>query len=271
VASRLVARIKKAWEKGDNFKVYVVVPLHPEGSPAVDTTQAVMYWQYRTINRDGALSKCMFTQLKQMCPNIRIDDYISFYSLMTHGKISGKYCSTQIYVHSKILIVDDEIMIVGSQNINDRSLLGSRDSELAIKIFDGTEKVEAMFSNRPALVDKFVQDFRLALWKEHLQIDITKEDDDTKRLLKTMKDPTYYGCYIKLWLERAGKNTKIYDEVFPSKPQDSMVNLRDYNPLAEPVNTEKLEDVKGHIILFPLQLFANVSLRHSVVPDIMFQ
>jgi len=256
VASRLVARIKRAWDKG--------------GSPAVDTTQAVMYWQYRTINRDGTLSKSMFTQLKQQCPRIRIDDYISFYSLMTHGTIGGKCFASQIYVHSKILIVDDEIMIVGSQNINDRSLLGHRDSELAIKIFDGV-KVEAVFSNRPSLVNKFVQDFRLALWKEHLQIDITKDDENTKRLLKTMQDPTYYGCYIKLWLERAEKNTKIYDEVFPSKPQDSQLNLRDYNPLAEPVNTEKLQDVNGTIILFPLQFFSNVNLRHAVVPDIMFQ
>lgn len=30
------------------------------------------------------------------------------------------------------MIVDDEIALIGSANINDRSLLGKRDSELAI-------------------------------------------------------------------------------------------------------------------------------------------
>ena len=37
-----------------------------------------------------------------------------------------------IYVHSKIMIVDDNITIIGSANINDRSMLGARDSEIAV-------------------------------------------------------------------------------------------------------------------------------------------
>ena len=36
----------------------------------------------------------------------------------------------QVYVHSKIMIVDDRVALIGSANINDRSLLGSRDSEV---------------------------------------------------------------------------------------------------------------------------------------------
>lgn len=32
------------------------------------------------------------------------------------------------------MIVDDEIVLMGSANINDRSLLGNRDSELAIVV-----------------------------------------------------------------------------------------------------------------------------------------
>ena len=41
-----------------------------------------------------------------------------------------------IYIHSKVMIVDDKKMIIGSANINDRSLMGNRDSELALLIED---------------------------------------------------------------------------------------------------------------------------------------
>lgn len=34
------------------------------------------------------------------------------------------------------MIVDDDIALIGSANINDRSLLGSRDSEIAIVVKD---------------------------------------------------------------------------------------------------------------------------------------
>lgn len=37
-----------------------------------------------------------------------------------------------IYVHSKGMIVDDEYVIIGSANINQRSLAGSRDTEIAM-------------------------------------------------------------------------------------------------------------------------------------------
>jgi len=40
--------------------------------------------------------------------------------------------SEMVYIHSKIMIVDDLYVIVGSANINDRSMLGSRDHEAAV-------------------------------------------------------------------------------------------------------------------------------------------
>lgn len=41
-----------------------------------------------------------------------------------------------IYIHSKLLIVDDMYTIIGSANINDRSQTGNRDSEVCILITD---------------------------------------------------------------------------------------------------------------------------------------
>ena len=37
-----------------------------------------------------------------------------------------------IYVHSKMMIVDDVYIIIGSANINERSMSGSRDTEIAV-------------------------------------------------------------------------------------------------------------------------------------------
>ena len=40
-----------------------------------------------------------------------------------------------VYVHSKLMIVDDEVLLVGSANINQRSMAGSRDTEIAMAAF----------------------------------------------------------------------------------------------------------------------------------------
>lgn len=40
----------------------------------------------------------------------------------------------QCYIHTKLMIVDDRRVIVGSANLNDRSQNGDHDSEIAIVI-----------------------------------------------------------------------------------------------------------------------------------------
>ena len=50
--------------------------------------------------------------------------------------MNNKPVTEILYIHSKLMIVDDHKVILGSANINDRSLLGERDSELAIIIED---------------------------------------------------------------------------------------------------------------------------------------
>lgn len=54
---------------------------------------------------------------------------LAIFFFLTFGDI---YVSIflQVYVHSKIMIIDDRTTLIGSANINDRSLLGSRDSEV---------------------------------------------------------------------------------------------------------------------------------------------
>ena len=73
--------------------------------------------------------------------------YISFTSLRTSGELAGKVISELVYIHSKFMIIDDLHVINSSANINDRSLVGDRDSELALCITVGvfTSSVTASF------------------------------------------------------------------------------------------------------------------------------
>lgn len=67
------------------------------------------------------------------------NDYLAIGSLRQHGFRNNIPITEIVYIHSKLLIIDDKICIIGSANINDRSLAGNRDSELCVVI----ENVEA--------------------------------------------------------------------------------------------------------------------------------
>ena len=50
-----------------------------------------------------------------------------------------------VYVHSKLMIVDDVTVISGSANINDLSLTGTRDSEMTVLVQD-TDRFPVKFN-----------------------------------------------------------------------------------------------------------------------------
>ena len=58
-----------------------------------------------------------------------------------------------MYVHSKLLIVDDAIAIAGSANLNDRSLCGERDSEIAARVESGPS-VRIQMDGKPFLASR---------------------------------------------------------------------------------------------------------------------
>ena len=75
------------------------------------------------------------------------------------AKIFRETLRFPIYVHSKMMIVDDTYIIIGSANINQRSMAGTRDTEIAVGCF------------QPNLMNQGeVRKFRLSLWAEHLKV-----------------------------------------------------------------------------------------------------
>merc|ERR1712151_555165 len=114
-----------------------------------------MKLQWETIAK-GELS--VISLLKTSLKHRPWHEYIAFYSLRQVGKTpDGRVHGEQIYIHSKVLCVDDEVCFIGSANINDRSMLGDRDSEVGLKICRGDEPGKDV----PA-------DCRMSLWLEHL-------------------------------------------------------------------------------------------------------
>jgi len=65
------------------------------------------------------------------------------------------------------MIVDDVWAIIGSANINDRSMLGIRDSEIAVVTRDWN-LVDGKMNGEPTKASSFAQSLRIALWREHL-------------------------------------------------------------------------------------------------------
>lgn len=64
------------------------------------------------------------------------------------------FVTEELYVHSKLLIADDRVVLCGSANLNDRSLKGSRDSEIAMVIED-TTSISTQMNGQPYQASKF--------------------------------------------------------------------------------------------------------------------
>merc|ERR1712072_557549 len=107
------------------------MPLTPgqQGEASSDAAIAtIMYWQYQTMCRGRS---SLIEQIAAL--GVNPADYIAFFGLRTHATMpsTGVGVTEQIYIHSKVMIVDDRVAIIGSANINDRSMAGTRDSEIA--------------------------------------------------------------------------------------------------------------------------------------------
>lgn len=85
-------------------------------------------------------------------------EYIRFFSLRTHSQMPNTLMpmSEMIYIHSKVMIVDDTHIIIGSANINDRSMLGSRDHETGVVLSQNNDEdlIEIEFGGEKVKVGK---------------------------------------------------------------------------------------------------------------------
>ncbi|OIW17691.1 hypothetical protein TanjilG_29041 [Lupinus angustifolius] len=289
VSEALYRRIIRAYEDNKLFRVIIVIPLLPGFQGGLDdsgaaSVRAIMHWQYRTICRGQ--NSILHNLFQLLGP--RIQDYISFYGLRAYGRLSdnGPVATNQVYVHSKIMIVDDCTCLIGSANINDRSLLGSRDSEIGVIIEDG-ELIGSYMDGKPWKAGKFSLTLRLSLWSEHLGL----RAGEVSRIM----DPVVESTYKDIWMATAKTNTTIYHDVFSCVPNDeihtrfafrqSVASWKEKNGHTTidlgiaPKNVEyyhnggikkvealeRLASVKGHLVSFPLEFMSLENLRPAFI------
>jgi phospholipase D1/2 len=153
------------------------------------------------------------------------------------------FVSEELYIHSKILIADDRVVICGSANLNDRSQLGYHDSEIAAVIEDPTP-IDSVLNNQPYLASRFATSLRRQLFRKHLGLlpfqDWAKPD---KNFLPINKDPNTYDwgspadllvrdvlshSFDNLWNGTAKANTEVFAKAFHCVPADNVRNWKDY-------------------------------------------
>ncbi|KAJ1525142.1 hypothetical protein ONE63_009978 [Megalurothrips usitatus] len=258
VGDALFKRILRAYKEGSIFRVFVVMPLLPgfEGEVGQSTgtaLHAITHWNYSSICR----GKDSLIQRLKDAGITDTEEYVSFYGLRNHSILQGSPVTELIYVHSKLLIADDSIVICGSANINDRSLLGKRDSEIAVYIQDRD------FDPCTMAHDDFVSghyggSLRRHLFSEHLGL----IDSDSN---VNISDPASDYFYREVWMKTAAENTAIYEEVFhciPSDQADSFASLKKYQEEvalchSDPVAAaKKLEGIRGHLVKLPLEFLS---------------
>ncbi|AWH52942.1 phospholipase [Stenotrophomonas sp. ESTM1D_MKCIP4_1] len=299
LVATLAARIRRAILAGQGFHVYITLPVHPEGSLADGAVLKQQYWVQQTLLRgDDSLIRRICRSLIARDKSIREasveeadlqaevkagrwKEYLSVMNLRSYGVLAetrrkdhlpphtigsengpSLYVVTeQCYVHSKLLIVDDAVAIIGSANCNDRSLLGTGDTEIAAVIVDGEAKPMDLGNGMRVITRKFARDLRMRLWKKFLGQELEEIPEKGKKLFNFSSEtescyPWFHKDVPTLNVDRpassitwaeirrlADENSIAYQRVFTNVPRDSFTR---YDHVFHGFPSDGLND-NGHV------------------------
>ena len=209
------------------------------------------------------------------------ENYIGFFSLRNHALVNNIPKTELIYIHSKLMIIDDKTVLIGSANINDRSMLGDRDSEYAVIIKEKKELKDKKTGKKFIMDGKanynasnFAVELRKSLMAEHLGISP----------YSTILDDPVSDKLFSLFIFRARNNAKLFRYIFGCYPDDSFTSfqsIEDAQRVQQKETDEHLllkynkykEKIIGHIVEFPLLflkdeiLKMSFSLEKSIIPE----
>ncbi|CAG7970420.1 unnamed protein product, partial [Penicillium nalgiovense] len=230
-------------------------------------------------------------------------DSVAHCSMLNGGKVSdenwegdpeaekGNFVQEELYVHGKVCIVDDRTIICGSANINDRSQIGSHDSELAI-VMEDQDLIDSQMNGQPYRASRLAATLRRQLWREHLgllraqdydasgdpnaqppDVSLNKIDEGPEN--EFVMDPLSDGVW-NTWTSQATGNTETYRMLFRADPDDHIKTFEDYDNfrprgshkeghLFDPYMPakdvrEKLDLIKGHLVWLPLDFLRDAEM-----------
>uniref|UniRef100_A0A4W3I7B7 Phospholipase D1 n=1 Tax=Callorhinchus milii TaxID=7868 RepID=A0A4W3I7B7_CALMI len=211
-----------------------------------------------------AVCVCVTLCVCNALPCVAVGDlwinYFSVCGLRTHADLEGKLVTELIYVHSKMLIADDNTVIIGSANINDRSMLGKRDSEMAVIVQD-TATVPSVMDGAEYQAGPFALRLRLYCFKLILGAFSDPSID--------VQDPISERFYKEVWIATSARNATIYEKVFRCLPSDEVRNneeLAQFNQKPglqkedEGRAREELKKIRGFLLQFPLYFLSEETL-----------
>ena len=162
-----------------------------------------------------------------------------------------------------LMIVDDTEVIIGSANINDRSMLGTRDSEFAVLIKENPS-LNIKMDGDDYNAANFAHSFRVHLLAEHLGLDPKNQ---------ILKDPLSDEL-LNLVQNTAKNNTLTYRKIWGCYPDDQYLSFKELknwrkikkvqtdDELRQIYNQEK-NNIVGHIVEFPLHFLEKENLGIS--------
>ncbi|KDP25544.1 hypothetical protein JCGZ_20700 [Jatropha curcas] len=183
IPMEIALKIANKIRANERFSAYILIPMWPEGVPTSAPTQRILFWQQKTM-------QMMYDTIYKALVEVGLEntyepqDYLNFFCLgnreafdrenslnaqsvngaNTPQALSRKNRRFQIYIHSKGMIADDEYVIIGSANINQRSLDGTRDTEIAM----GAYQPRHTFARKHSHPHGQVYGYRMSLWAEHI-------------------------------------------------------------------------------------------------------
>ncbi|XP_043716588.1 phospholipase D beta 1-like isoform X2 [Telopea speciosissima] len=183
IPMEIALKIANKIRANERFTAYIVIPMWPEGVPTGTATQRILFWQNKTM-------QMMYETIYKALEEVELEntytpeDYLNFFCLGNREALDGNYIPDvqnptaantpqafsqknrrfMIYVHSKGMIVDDEYVILGSANINQRSMEGTRDTEIAMGAYQPLHTWGRKGSNPCGQV----YGYRMSLWEEHI-------------------------------------------------------------------------------------------------------
>jgi len=301
VGRAVVDRLRRAILDKEEFKALILLPLHPNGRFFdSDEVHAVMQQQFAAVCRGP---RSLLGVLRDEFPGVDLNDYVAFVTLRTHDVLGARFpggpvgepsaaaaagglASEMVYIHSKLLIADDKIAVIGSANVNDRSMLGDRDTEVAVVIEDAA----------------VVSQLRQRLWREHLGMVFDADCPNARANAAWARDRKHLFCWDadisdaacdktwKLVLDTAARNTDLLERAFDLKRWSDIETLDDARAsiglsrlslrlTAAPGTpehaaelaalVEALQPLRGSLCLFPLDFLRGETLEPSAFTQLI--